>query len=103
MDDIEFLLETKLQAIRSELKSDLDEIKKLIGSDKNAVDDTKLMDVFEVSQFLNVTCKSVRRYYSSNKLPGIKSASGRVHFKREDVEKFILNIQKDKYGIQRSE
>ncbi len=99
MDEIEKILDAKLQDFRKEIKLDLDEIKKLIKSDKDVDDDNKLMDVCEVSQFLNVTCKSVRRYYSSNKLSGIKSASGRVHFKRQDVEKFILNIQKNKYGI----
>lgn len=97
--DIEKILDAKLQELKSEMKSNLDEIKELIQSGKRTGDESKLMDVCEVSQYLNVTCKSVRRYYSSNKLPGIKSASGRVHFRKEDVEQFILNIQKDKYGI----
>lgn len=97
--DIEKILDAKLQELKTEMKSNLDEIKELIQSGKRTGDESKLMDVCEVSQYLNVTCKSVRRYYSSNKLPGIKSASGRVHFRKEDVEQFILNIQKDKYGI----
>lgn len=60
--DIEKILDAKLQELKSEMKSNLDEIKELIQSGKRTGDESKLMDVCEVSQYLNVTCKSVRRY-----------------------------------------
>lgn len=98
MEDLEKILDDKFSSFKIEIAQIVEkEMKKFLPGDESSKNE--LMDVFEVSQFLNVTTKTVRKYFADDKLPGIKSVSGRVHFKRVDVEKFVYNIQKKKYGF----
>ena len=98
MDDIEKILDARFQDFKAGLLLAVKELHR----DKSPSVDSLYIDVSDVSQLMNVSKKTVRKYYSLGKLIGEKELSGRLRFKREDVEKFILNIQKDKYGIQRS-
>ena len=58
------------------------------------------MDVSEVSQLMNLSKKTIRKYAAAGKLPFSKDVSGRLRFKKEDIEKFVKNIQSNKYGIE---
>lgn len=91
-EKLEKILETKLQDFKEGILS-------AIRQEYSSNIKTTYVDVSKVSQLINVTKKTVRNYYGEGKLIGEKESSGRLRFTREEVEKFILNTQKKKYGL----
>ena len=94
-ENIIAMIDQQLQKFKSELVSKIDEF----VSDSDA-EMGIYMDVSEVSQLMNLSKKTIRKYAAAGKLPFSKDVSGRLRFKKEDIEKFIKNIQSNKYGIE---
>lgn len=95
IEQVERILDKKILQWKEDLRSSLDEIKGLIepiveerGSKENSSEEG-VVDVFEASRILKVTCKTIRRYYTEKTIPGFKSANGRIFFRREDFERFL--------------
>lgn len=93
--DVEKIIDVKLQDFKDEILLVLKELKK----EQTSNIENQYMDVSDVSQLMNVSKKTVRKYYSEKKLTGEKDFAGRLRFKRTDVELFISHIKLNKYGI----
>lgn len=93
--DIEKILDAKLQGFKDEILSTVKEFNK----EQDSKLENRYMDVSDVSQLMNISKKTVRKYYSEKKLVGEKDFAGRLRFNRTDVEQFIINIKLNKYGI----
>lgn len=94
-ENIIAMIDQQLQKFKSELVSKIEEF----VSDSDA-EMGIYMDVSEVSQLMNLSKKTIRKYAAAGKLPFSKDVSGRLRFKKEDIETFIKNIQSNKYGIE---
>lgn len=94
-EDIIAMIDQQVQKFKSEIVSKIEEI----ASDNDA-EMGVYMDVSEVSQLMNLSKKTIRKYAAAGKLPFSKDVSGRLRFKKEDIEKFVKNIQSNKYGIE---
>lgn len=88
------IVERHVQQFKKELLTTIEE---LVSGEESGI--RSYMDVSEVSQLMNLSKKTIRKYAANDKLPYDKDISGRLRFKKEDVEKFIKNIQSEKYGI----
>ena len=93
-ENIKELIEDAVQRFKNELVSTIEEIMVDNEDEKEAY-----VDVSELSQLMNLSKKTIRKYASENKLPSDKDVSGRLRFRKKDVDKFIKNIQSNKYGI----
>lgn len=93
-ENIKNLIEKEFQRFKIELTEKIENL-----TSENDTVMRNHMDVSEVSQLMNLSKKTVRKYASDDKLPSEKDAAGRLRFKKEDVANFIRNIQTKKYGI----
>lgn len=91
-EDIEKFINQKLEQLKNEL------LTAFIQKDEA----DELLDVSAVSQILNVTKKTVRKYYNEGFLRGEKNFANRIQFRKSDVKKFIIHIREIRYGIKRS-